>query len=212
MVVGSRGLGCLWNQRTRRALRSSSNPNGRTMRAARSKIDREVPATKGETSVKLAILGWLTVCSVSCHHRPGAQGFCPGEIYGADLPQVGANSRLEVSRSTRSDSLLANAAMGELVSRIRWSSDSLASMSRPVGAVLDLTHRGTHARITTYFFRDTVLANGVLEHVLRVAAGEYALKVRMIGTATFDTTLMVRAGFADSALVFLQRGGTRVCY
>jgi len=81
-----------------------------------------------------------------------------------------------------------------------------------MGAILDLTHRRTHARVTTYFVRDTVPANGPLERAFRVAPGEYALKVRLIGTATFDTTLIVRRGFSATALVLLQRGGTRVCY
>ncbi len=157
------------------------------------------------------ILVLLIVCSVGCPHVPGPQGFCPGEIYGGDVPLVGPKSRLEVSQARRSDSLLAST-VGELVSRIRWSSDSLASTSRPMGAILDLTHRRTHARVTTYFVRDTVPANGLLERVFRVAPGEYALKIRLIGTATFDTKLSARGGFSDTALVFLQKGGTRVCY
>jgi len=166
----------------------------------------------GAMRAALCVLGYLIICSVGCHHGPSTLDRCPGEALGATLPRVGAESHLEVTRSTRSDSLLASASVGQLVTRIRWSNDSLARVSRPVGAVLDLMQLRTHAHNTAYFDLDNVPTQGLLERVLRAPAGDYSLKIRRIGTASFDTTFTVRRGFSDTALMYLQSGGARVCY
>ncbi len=163
----------------------------------------------GAMRATLPLLSWLTVCSVGCH--PGSRTAEPC-YFGHNVPQVGSNTRLEITRASRSDSLLTSASVGQVVTRIRWSSDSLASLSRPEGVVLDLMQLRTHARTTEYFGRDALLTQGFLERVLRVPAGEYGLRIRFIATASFDTTVTVRRGFSDTALVYLQRGGTRICY
>ena len=121
------------------------------------------------------------------------------------LPLVGGPSHVDIALAQARDSTeLTNRKAGLFVI-VRWSSDSLAKQSRPVGAVFELTGPDTSARVVRM-----IDSSGVLNLVV-AADGPFHLRVRRIAGWRVDTSVVLRGGYVDTARVHLQYGGMRLC-
>jgi hypothetical protein len=149
----------------------------------------------------IASLVFLTL--LACRHRPqvaAVSGGCD------TLPAQGPPGHSDIVRSAVLDSQLFARSEGRLVAVVNWSSDSLAKLSRPRGTVVRVVLSATNVYVTR-----VVDSSGVLSFDLPAAEQPYQFGFRLIAVQILDIPIVVRRGFSDSAHVYLQAGGVRLC-
>ena len=121
-----------------------------------------------------------------------------------ELPLIGPPSHMDVVRSALLDSALLGG-RARLIAIVTWSSDSLANKSRPMGALVRVSASEADIHV------DKLVDSSRAVHFLLPAEWPYRLTVQLVGSQVLDTTFTLREGFADTARVFLQAGGVRLC-
>ena len=149
-----------------------------------------------------------------CHHPARTVTFSGG----CTLPSlpIGPPSHLEFIRSSVPDSIPVDHGQGRLVAFFRWSSDSLARVAPGPTVRFQLT--SVTVRFDSAGYAGGVDYAGLLRggaglskttHLVR--EGSYRFLVYALGAAPLDTALSLRAGFTDTARVFLQASGGQIC-
>ncbi len=113
---------------------------------------------------------------------------------------------VDIVRSAIVDSQLSGQRLGRLVATVNWSSESLAKKSRPVGTQVRVILPLTNVDMTR-----VVDSTGAFSVDLPAADEPYQVVFRLIGVQTLDSRIPVRAGFVDSARVFLGGNGGTLC-
>ena len=151
-------------------------------------------------SFRLLLTSLASTPIVACQHRPiQVLSGC------GSLPLLGGPSHAEVSRAqTRDSSALLEEKSGLFVT-VRWSSDSLAKESPPVGAVVELSKPDGSGAIAKM-----VDSSGTLRLVLP-EDGVFHLRVRRLAAWRSDTSFVLRHGYVDTVRVLLQYGGMDLC-
>jgi hypothetical protein len=85
---------------------------------------------------------------------------------------------------------------------VRWSSDSLSRELRLQGATITLQDSVTLAAIFS-----PIDPFAVLQVVLPNPERRYRLRVGLLGVRPADTTIVLRQGYTDTAMIFLQASG-----
>ena len=151
---------------------------------------------------------------ISCHPQPRTvtfSGGCP-----APAPPIGPPSYLQLIRSGVADSIPPDRGRGRVVAFFRWSSDSLAREAPSLTVRFELSALSVEFDSAGYAsvadYAGLIRGDSAISQTTLLArAGSYRLLVYALGAAPLDTALPIRAGFTDTARVFLQASGGRIC-
>lgn len=151
---------------------------------------------------------------IGCHRHARVVTFVGGCTVPG--PPIGPPSHLQLIRSSVADSLPVDHGRGRVVAFFRWSSDSLARKTPALPVRFELSSIAVWFDSAGYAsVADTSNVLGadaaIPKAVLVTREGSYRLLVRALGAAPLDTTLSIRAGFTDTARVFLQASGVQMC-
>jgi hypothetical protein len=165
-------------------------------------VRRHTPMLRQFISVPLACLAMVTACHSPARTTPVFTGCTHSD-------PVGPNSHLLLVRSTLPDSTLPDHQRGRLVASFQWSSDSLARTWPLRAARIRLT--GVAVPFDTASSIRLPGDSTLLRATLLAPEGHYRFLIVAIGGVTLDTTVTIRAGFTDTAQVFLRLAGLTLC-
>jgi hypothetical protein len=163
--------------------------------------------------IVISSLACLTALN-ACHHPARTVTFSGG-CTGPGSP-IGPPSHLQFIRSSVADSIPFDHERGRLVAIFQWSSDSLARKSPALTVRFEL--RSLTVRLDSSGYAGAVDYGGLVRgdtaiskttHLVR--EGSYRFLVYALGAAPLDTALSIRAGFSDTARIFLQASGVQIC-